>query len=187
LGPTVADFEGRFSQAPIRLYQGDAQQPLDRVGPLITATLQATHFARNPTLASDRAGQFWYGLDVVSALDSSTKEFGYLAYSVSWNGAIWLFANVDHMNRFMSNPRRYLPEYGGHCAECMVQSDLQAPSDTFRVRNGRLYLFVNEGLARQWESRSTEVIEAADARWRRTPISQLHPAGSNNTTPYLSY
>jgi hypothetical protein len=186
-GPTVADVEGHFDQVPIRLYQGDSQQPLDRVGPLITATLRATHFARNPILASDSAGQFWYGLDVVSALDNNTKEFGYLVYTVSWNGAIWSFSNIDHMNTFISNPRRYLPQYGGHCAECMVQGDLQVPSDSFRVRNGRLYLFTSDGLARQWESHSTGVIESADARWRRTPISQLHPAGSNNITPYLSY
>jgi hypothetical protein len=157
----------------------------EQVGNIIMATLRETRFSRNPILASDSAGLFWYGIDVVSALDSGAKEFGYLAYSVSWGGAIWLFRTPEHLNAFMANPRRYLPEYGGHCAECMVQGHLEVSGGSFRVRDGKLYLFVDEGLAHQWESHSSATIESANMRWRRLRSSQFVPAGSNSTTGYL--
>lgn len=40
-------------------------------------------------------------------------------YATAWRGADWYFANADNMSLFITNPKKYAPQYGGYCDYAM--------------------------------------------------------------------
>lgn len=57
-------------------------------------------------------------------------------------GATYRFASEDARRTFVSAPDRFVPQFGGFCAERMAYSvPIPARNDQFRIIGGRLYLF----------------------------------------------
>jgi len=57
-------------------------------------------------------------------------------------GLTYRFASDENRRQFITNPERYLPQFGGFCAQAMAYA-VPAPADagTFKIIDGKLYLF----------------------------------------------
>lgn len=114
------------------------------------------------------------GYDVVAYFDKSEAVPGKQGIEAEFGGARWLFDTIANRDKFMETPRRYIPQYGGHCAwAASRQNGYQAPGDpeAWTVRDGKLYLNYNENIRRGWladiNDRGDEVIVRGDDNWRR--------------------
>lgn len=108
------------------------------------------------------------GYDPVAYFTLGRPTEGTPQFEHEWRGAIWRFANEDHLDRFSAEPRRYAPRYGGYCAGAMWRG-FKAPIDphAFAIVDGRLYLAYAEEGVREFEEDANESIPAADANWHR--------------------
>jgi len=43
----------------------------------------------------------------------------YQQYQTAYDGALYYFSSKDNMKKFIENPDKYVPQYGGFCAVAM--------------------------------------------------------------------
>ncbi len=86
------------------------------------------------------------GYDVVNYFTTNTAEKGSVEYSTEHNGATYYFMNADNLNTFKANPKKHLPQFDGYCAFAVAKMNKKVPVDpeTFRIDDGKLYLFYND-------------------------------------------
>jgi len=63
---------------------------------------------------TDGHGLALKGYDVVAYFTMGKPVKGDSRYSYAWQGAIWRFANVRHLEAFKAAPAKYAPQYGGY-------------------------------------------------------------------------
>ncbi|MGH7386443.1 MAG: YHS domain-containing (seleno)protein, partial [Candidatus Rokuibacteriota bacterium] len=56
------------------------------------------------------------GYDVMAYFTEGKPVVGQAAHEARWNGARWRFASAEHRDRFLKEPERFAPRYGGYCA-----------------------------------------------------------------------
>jgi len=105
------------------------------------------------------------GYDAMSFHDGVPLE-GDPQYYFSYMGAVFYFASQDSRNRFISEPERYAPAYGGYCAWAVSKGKL-APGDPeqWSVKDGRLYINFNKRIKKRWDRRANKFIDSADKKW----------------------
>ncbi|MGB5556537.1 MAG: YHS domain-containing (seleno)protein [Paracoccaceae bacterium] len=124
-----------------------------------------------PALASSpevfsTGGVAIHGYDPVGYFTARKPIDGSNAFQVKWMGAVWRFANPDHMNAFEMNPHGYAPQYGGYCAYAMAQGAVATTvPDAWTVHQGKLYLNFSTGVRQLWKKDIPGYIEAANRHW----------------------
>lgn len=81
-------------------------------------------------------------------------------------GVTYRFISTAHRDLFLADPRRYVPAYGGFCASgapYALKANIGA--GTFKVVDGRLYLFGSPRSRRNWEMDQQKNIELGDRYW----------------------
>ena len=133
------------------------------------------------------------GYDAVAYVDEGQAVRGNPRWSVKYAKALYLFATVEHRDRFMRSPPTYEPQYGGWCAFGMgmdpeetghPRGKYPVDPDKFKVVEGKLYLFFNEeGYdARQMWNRDEERLRAeADSFW--ADLIENSGAGETDSGP----
>jgi YHS domain-containing protein len=92
---------------------------------------------------------------------------------VKWvyTGVTYLFSSAANLNKFKSNPDKYEPAYGGWCAYAMGETGEKVKIDpeTFKILNGKLYLFYNfwgTNTLEDWDRNEKKLKESADHNWK---------------------
>lgn len=85
------------------------------------------------------------GYDFVAYLADNKAVKGSKEFTHEINGVKYLFASAEHKNLFKSNPEKYLPVCDGYCAWGVAEKGIKVPvnPETFKVIDGKLYLFFN--------------------------------------------
>ncbi len=106
------------------------------------------------------------GYDPIAYHDQARPVAGKAAHAVAWNDAIWYFTNADNRARFMTNPPRWAPRYGGYCAWA-VSHGYVAKTDpaAWRIVEGHLYLNYSLNVQARWAQDIPRNIRRADAHW----------------------
>jgi len=110
------------------------------------------------------------GYDVVAYFDNQALK-GHQEYETTYDGVKYKFANEDHLNRFLENPEKFIPQYGGYCAYAIGQSGKKVGvnPETFEIRDGKLYLFYNAwgtNTLELWLKEDAKVLrQKADKNW----------------------
>ncbi len=112
------------------------------------------------------------GYDTVAYFTQKKAVKGKKAYQSEYIGATWYFSSQQHLELFMEDPSKYVPQYGGYCAYAMAQ-DYLAPIDVkaWTVYKGKLYLNFSTSVKRKWEKKKDVYITQADNNWKKR-ISQ---------------
>lgn len=106
-------------------------------------------FAQNT--AADRTKHFnldkgiaIQGYDLVAYFSNKALK-GDKKYTTNYMGVIYYFASESNKNNFLKNPSKYEPRYGGWCAFAMGDygKKVEIDPETFKIVDGRLYLFYN--------------------------------------------
>ncbi len=118
------------------------------------------------------------GYDPVAYFEGRAME-GLPALSLTRDGATYRFASEAHRKAFEADPVKYEPAYGGWCAWAMYDSGEKVDVDpaTFKVVNGRVYLFFNKyfiNTLKSWDKAASKhgeavLLEKADAAWAALP------------------
>ncbi len=115
------------------------------------------------------------GYDPVAYFTQNTAVKGSKEFSISHQGIIYHFSSASNKELFRANPFKYEPEYGGWCAYAMGESGEKVSVDpeTFKIVNGKLYLFYNRFLTntlKDWNKNEAALKKNADMNWSK----QLH-------------
>ena len=104
------------------------------------------------------------GYDPVAYFTMSRAQVGSEAHATKWLGATWHFANAEHQQMFQSNPIKYAPQYGGHCADGIAYGDTTTNIDpsAWRIIDGKLYLNYDQGAAIELEEMEGQLQKSVD-------------------------
>lgn len=112
------------------------------------------------------------GYDVVAYFSNQALE-GSKDLTTTYGEAKFKFVSQENLSLFISNPEKYIPEYGGYCAYAIADKGKKVGIDpeTFEVRDGKLYLFYNSwgtNTLEKWLEEGPEQLrQQADAQWER--------------------
>ena len=82
------------------------------------------------------------GADVVAYFTQGRFVPGVPAHRSVYEGVVFRFANAEHKVLFDAAPQKYLPQYGGYCANGIVYGiPWGGDADTWRLIDGKLYIF----------------------------------------------
>jgi YHS domain-containing protein len=115
------------------------------------------------------------GHDVVAYFTQNKHALGQAQFSSVFEGITFRFASAQHKALFDANPKMYQPEYGGFCANGIVYGiPWGGDADSWRMVNGKLYIFGGQGSKDGFEIDVPRNIALADKYWRE------EVAGSNS-------
>ena len=116
------------------------------------------------------------GNDAVAYFAAGRPVAGSAAIKTAHHGLTYRFTSEESKRQFITSPERYVPQFGGFCAQSMAYAVPTASDpDSFKIIDGRLYLFdgararlyfemdQERNLKLAWHYWETEV---ADASWR---------------------
>jgi len=112
------------------------------------------------------------GYDPVSYFIQNKAVKGKKETAVYYQGVTYYFSSATNKDLFKANPSRYEPEYGGWCAYAMGEKGEKVSIDpeTFKVLNGKLYLFYNRffnNTLKDWNKNEASLKAKADVNWTK--------------------
>jgi YHS domain-containing protein len=115
------------------------------------------------------------GYDVVAYFTQGKHAFGSPQIKSVHEGVTFRFASAEHKALFDKEPARYLPQYGGYCANGIVYGiPWGGDADSWRIDDGKLYIFGGAGSKAGYELDVKKNRELADKYWKE------EVAGSNS-------
>jgi YHS domain-containing protein len=87
-----------------------------------------------------------FGHDVVSYFTDGRHRPGDPAIKSVYRGVTFRFASAEHKKLFDASPDRYIPQYGGYCANGIVYGiPWGGDANTWTMIDGKLYIFGGAG------------------------------------------
>jgi len=82
------------------------------------------------------------GNDPVAYFTAGRAVAGSSEIKTDHRGLTYRFASVESRRQFITSPERYVPQFGGFCAQAMAYA-VPTPTDSnsFKIIDGKLYLF----------------------------------------------
>ena len=116
-----------------------------------------------------------FGHDVVSYFADGRHALGAKQFSTVHEGVTFRFASAERKAMFDREPAKYIPQYGGFCANGIVYGiPWGGDADSWRIDNGKLYIFGGKGSKEAWELDIPRNLALAEGYWK-TEVS-----GSNS-------
>ena len=112
------------------------------------------------------------GFDPVAYFTDSKSVKGNSANAVVYEGVTYYFSTPAHKEAFKADPAKYEPQYGGWCAYAMGKTGekVEVDPETFKVLNGKLYLFYNKyfnNTLKTWNKDEQALKTSADMNWKK--------------------
>ena len=86
------------------------------------------------------------GADVVTYFTKNAYTQGNPSIKSSYESVTFYFSSAENKALFDKEPTKYLPEFGGYCANGVVYSiPWGGDADSFEMINGKLYIFGGKG------------------------------------------
>jgi hypothetical protein len=128
-----------------------------------TDNLREKHFNATNNLAIK-------GYDPVAYFASNKAILGNKKYAVKAEGMLYYCASARNMELFLKNYNKYEPQFGGWCAYAMGMSGEKVSVDpkTFKILNGKLYLFYNSyfnNTLNTWNKDEKNLLSQANINW----------------------
>jgi len=142
---------------------------------LLIAFISISGFAQTET---KRVAQFnleknvaVQGYDVVSYFKLNKAVKGKKTLALNYEGVVYYFSTEANKEAFKKNPVSYEPQYGGWCAFAMGDSNSKVEIDpeTFKIVDGKLYLFYNaffNNTLKSWNKDEVNLKRKADTNWK---------------------
>jgi YHS domain-containing protein len=112
------------------------------------------------------------GYDPVAYFKQGKAVKGKKEITASYEGVVYYFSMPVNKEYFLKNPSKFEPQYGGWCAFAMGDSNekVSINPETFKISNGKLYLFYNaffNNTLKSWNKEETGLMMKADANWSK--------------------
>lgn len=111
------------------------------------------------------------GYDPVAYFTDKKAVEGSKSFKAEHQGITYYFTSQQHRDLFTGNPSKYEPEYGGWCAYAMGAKGekVEVDPETFKIVNGKLYLFYNKffnNTLKSWNKDEASLLTSADKNWK---------------------
>ncbi|WP_276485539.1 YHS domain-containing (seleno)protein [Paraflavitalea pollutisoli] len=120
----------------------------------------------------EKTGLAIEGYDPVAYFTGNKAQEGKKEISMVYEGITYRFASPQNRDLFKANPAKYEPQYGGWCAYAMGAKGekVEVDPETFKILNGKLYLFYNKffnNTLKSWNKEENSLQTAADKNWTK--------------------
>ena len=106
------------------------------------------------------------GADVTAYFTKSKYEQGKPEFRSTYEGVDFRFASAESKALFDSAPTKYLPQYGGYCADGIAYAiPWGGDADTWKLINGKLYIFGGQSSKDAFELDEKTNLALADKYW----------------------
>jgi YHS domain-containing protein len=100
----------------------------------------------NAHVVGEQSGVMLKGHDVVSYFTQGKHAMGSPQFASTYENVTFHFASAAHKALFDKEPAKYIPQYGGYCANGVVYGiPWGGDADTWRIEGGKLYIFGGKG------------------------------------------
>jgi YHS domain-containing protein len=83
-----------------------------------------------------------HGNDAVAYFTAGRAVAGSREIKTDHRGLTYRFASVENRRQFITNPERFVPQFGGFCAQSMAYAvPVKTDGNAFKIIDGKLYLF----------------------------------------------
>jgi len=131
-----------------------------------TGWLSPAYAAEDPIYTSLFSNKAAKGYDVTAYFSDSKPIEGKSKYSTTYKGAEWLFANQENLDKFIADPEKYAPQYGGYCAYAAALGEtVSADPEQWTIHEGRLFLNYDKAVNKIWLADKEGFIKKADQNW----------------------
>lgn len=118
----------------------------------------------------DKAKLALQGYDPVSYFEGNAPMEGKKEFSAQYAGGTYYFVNAASRDKFLANPDKYLPAYGGWCASAMAfGKKVEIDPENYKITNGRLFLFYKsliQNALNDWNKHEAQWTVDADKHWK---------------------
>ena len=106
------------------------------------------------------------GADVTAYFTKGKYEQGKPEFHSTYEGVDFRFASAESKALFDSEPTKYLPQFGGYCADGIVYAiPWGGDADTWKMINGKLYIFGGQSSKDAFELNEKDNLALADKYW----------------------
>ncbi len=135
--------------------------------PLVTQSPGEGYSPVNAVSEGEDKHLMLFGHDVVSYFTDARHELGSPAHRSVYKGVTFRFASAEHKKLFDAEPGKYLPQYGGYCANGIVYGiPWGGDANTWRILDGKLYIFGGAGSRDAFLLDPKANLALADQYWR---------------------
>jgi len=121
-----------------------------------------------PGLTAAGAPLGLHGVDPVAFIEIGNRVDGSAAYTAVHDGVAYYFASAANKERFERSPARYEPQNGGFCTfGVSVGKKFDGDPQYAAVVDGKLYVFLNEGIFQEFQKDRSGTIRKASANWKQ--------------------
>ena len=114
--------------------------------PLVTQSPGEGYSPVNAVSEGEDKHLMLFGHDVVSYFTDGRHAMGSPAHKSVHKGVTFRFASAEHKKLFDAAPERYIPQFGGYCANGIVYGiPWGGDADAWRIIDGKLYIFGGAG------------------------------------------
>ena len=119
-------------------------------------------------ICADGAGLMLKGYDPVAYFMDGRARRGSAAFAAQWDDIVFHFVSEDNRDAFLTDPTRYLPQFGGYDAEGVRLGVLRRADPTaFLIVDDKLYLLENARTQQEWSDDRALNAAVADRIWPR--------------------
>lgn len=106
------------------------------------------------------------GADVVAYFVEGRYRAGSPKYKSTFEDVSFYFTSAEHKAKFDQTPQAFLPQYGGYCANGIAYAiPWGGDADTWKMINGKLYIFGGQGSKDAFELDETRNLALAEKYW----------------------
>jgi YHS domain-containing protein len=114
----------------------------------------------------DSKGVILKGYDPVAYFTRKKAVKGSPKYQTTYQGAIYYFSSATDLATFKKSPSKYVPQYGGFCANGIANRQASAGDPTvFFVLKGKLYVCASPEAEKEFQSNTQTNLKKADSNW----------------------
>lgn len=107
------------------------------------------------------------GADVTTYFTQGKYTQGSSQFKSVYEGVVFRFASAQNKAQFDKEPQKYLPEFGGYCANGMAYGiPWGGDADTWSMVNGKLYIFGGQGSKDGFEVDVPKNLALAEKYWK---------------------
>jgi YHS domain-containing protein len=115
------------------------------------------------------------GHDIVAYFTDGRHQLGKAEFASRYEGVDFRFASAEHKALFDASPEKFLPQYGGYCANGIAYGiPWGGDADTWKIIDGKLYIFGGQSSREAFELDTAANLKLAEKYWKE------EVAGSNS-------